>query len=77
MGIVLALGGIALLALVVVFAARSFFLRRHAEVVVPVQGWLRTDEVFRDPSSGRLMRVWLDERNARRYVAEGELPPEP
>ena len=31
----------------------------------------RTDEVFTDPTSGQLMRVWLDPSNGdRRYVAE-------
>jgi hypothetical protein len=32
----------------------------------------RTDEIFTDPTSGQLMRVWLDPSNGdRRYVAEG------
>jgi hypothetical protein len=32
----------------------------------------RTEEAFIDPSSGRLMRVWLDPRTGeRRYRAEG------
>ena len=32
----------------------------------------RTDELFTDPTSGQLMRVWLDPSNGeRRYVAEG------
>jgi hypothetical protein len=31
----------------------------------------RTDEVFTDPTSGRLMRVWIDPSNGeRRYLAE-------
>jgi hypothetical protein len=31
-----------------------------------------TQELFRDPSSGRLMRVWVDHRTGeRRYRAEG------
>lgn len=33
--------------------------------------FLRTDEVFTDPTSGRLMRVWMDPSTGeRRYVAE-------
>jgi hypothetical protein len=32
--------------------------------------WSATDERFRDPSTGRLMRVWLDPAGARHYVAE-------
>jgi hypothetical protein len=32
----------------------------------------RTNEVFTDPTSGRLMRVWLDPRTGeRRYLTEG------
>ncbi len=32
----------------------------------------RTDEIFTDPTSGHVMRVWLDPSNGeRRYVAEG------
>jgi hypothetical protein len=32
----------------------------------------RTDEVFTDPTTGRLMRVWIDPSNGeRRYLAEG------
>ena len=31
-----------------------------------------TDEIFTDPTSGHVMRVWLDPSNGeRRYVAEG------
>ena len=34
--------------------------------------FLRTDEIFTDPTSGHVMRVWLDPSNGeRRYVAEG------
>ena len=36
------------------------------------QRFQRTEEAFIDPSSGRLMRVWLDPRTGeRRYRAEG------
>ena len=32
----------------------------------------RTDEVFTDPTSGHLMRVWMDPRTGeRRYLTEG------
>ncbi len=32
----------------------------------------RTDEIFTDPTSGHLMRVWMDPSSGeRRYVAEG------
>jgi len=46
-------------------------LRRHGEASVPAGHWTRTDELFRDPSSGRLMRVWLDPAaGTRHYVPE-------
>jgi hypothetical protein len=46
-------------------------LRRHGEASVPAGHWTRTDEVFRDPSSGRLMRVWIDPGDStRHYVPE-------
>ncbi len=59
--------GLAVLTLVVA----SFFVRRHGEAGRPEPGWTPTDEVFNDPSTGRMMRVWLDEGGQRRYVAEG------
>lgn len=46
-------------------------LRRHGESDVPEAHWRRTEESFRDPSSGRLMRVWLDPADdSRHYVPE-------
>ncbi|HEX3622538.1 MAG TPA: hypothetical protein VHT97_09500 [Acidimicrobiales bacterium] len=46
-------------------------LRRHGEASVPAGNWTRTDEVFRDPSSDRIMRVWLDPSDGtRHYVPE-------
>jgi hypothetical protein len=45
--------------------------RRHGEHRAAQPGWLPTLERFRDPSSGRLMRVWIDPADAsRHYVAE-------
>jgi hypothetical protein len=73
MGIVV----VVLLAVVAGFVIASFFVRRHAETDTPGADWTRTSEAFRDPSSGRLMRVWLDQSGARHYVPEGDLPPEP
>jgi hypothetical protein len=53
-------------------------LRRHGESAVAAADWRRTDEVFRDPSSGRMMRVWLDPADgARHYVPDGERPSPP
>jgi hypothetical protein len=50
----------------------SLRLRRHGESMAPDPGWQRTEEVFRDPSSDRVMRVWIDGRDgSRHYVPEG------
>ena len=64
---------IVLLAVVVLFVV-SIFLRRHRETDRPQPGWKQTPEVFNDPSTNRVMRVWLDQRGERHYVAEGERP---
>jgi hypothetical protein len=46
-------------------------LRRHGESPVPASHWQSTSEVFRDPSSGRVMRVWLDPVDgSRHYVPD-------
>ncbi|MGH9062659.1 MAG: DUF1707 domain-containing protein, partial [Acidimicrobiales bacterium] len=35
-------------------------------------GWQPTPEVFRDPTTGRVMRVWVDPADgSRHYVGEG------
>ncbi len=45
--------------------------RRHGEALAPEPGWLPTPERFRDPSTQRLMRVWVDPTDAsRHYLAE-------
>jgi hypothetical protein len=43
--------------------------RGHAEVAQPAAGWVRTAERFRDPSSGTIMRVWLDPSDGTRHYA--------
>ena len=61
--------------LVVLFVV-SLGLRRHGESQVPAGDWQRTDEVFRDPTTRRLMRVWVDPKDgSRHYVAENGPPP--
>lgn len=67
--------------LVIVFVL-SLGLRRHGETDLPAGDWQRTDEVFRDPTSGRLMRVWVDPLDgSRHYVPDGggsgTTPPRP
>ena len=61
-----------LIAVLVVVAVVGYIgMRRHGESPVPASSWQRTEEVFRDPSSGRLMRVWFDPADgSRHYVPE-------
>jgi hypothetical protein len=62
-----------IIALVIVVGfAISLFVRRHGESDRPQPGWRRTDEAFHDPSTGRVMRVWLDEGGERHYVHESD-----
>jgi hypothetical protein len=65
-GLVLGIIGAVLLGLLVA----SFFVRRYREASRPGAGWQRTDELFNDPSTQRVMRVWLDADGARHYVEE-------
>ena len=67
-------------AIIVVALVLSFTLRRHGESDLPEPGWRATDEVFRDPSTERVMRVWVDpEDGSRHHVPErtGGMPPPP
>jgi hypothetical protein len=48
----------------------SFVIRRHGESDRPGAGWRQTDELFNDPSTNRVMRVWLDQKGERHYVPE-------
>lgn len=58
-------------AVLVVFAIVSIFVvRRHGESKRSEPGWKPTDEVFTDPGSDRIMRVWLDAAGERHYVPE-------
>jgi len=41
--------------------------RGHGQAPRPAPDWVRTDERFRDPSSGMIMRVWLDPADASRH----------
>jgi len=45
--------------------------RRHAQAATPAPGWLPTSERFRDPTTGKIMRVWVDPADqTRHYVPE-------
>jgi hypothetical protein len=51
--------------------AGLFRRKGHAQVTTPAPGWERTDERFRDPSSGVIMRVWIDPSDhSRHYVPD-------
>jgi hypothetical protein len=65
-GIVVAL----IVAALVVCGVASLFVRRHGESDRPRSDWRSTDEVCKDPSTSRTMRVWLDTAGERHYVAE-------
>jgi len=50
--------------------------RGHAEAASPAPGWVRTAERFRDPSSGVIMRVWVDPADdSRHYVPDDAAAP--
>ena len=49
----------------IAFFVVSLTLRRHGESNLPSEDWQRTDEVFRDPTTRRFMRVWVDPATAR------------
>ena len=58
-------------------ASRAGWLRRrgHAQSGKPGAGWVPTGERFRDPSSGAIMRVWVDPADdSRHYVPDGRSP---
>src|SRR5580704_9621947 len=44
--------------------------RGHGEADKPGPDWRPTGEVFRDPRTRRVMRVWTDPAGDRHYVAE-------
>jgi len=47
--------------------------RGHAEAARPGPDWTATAERFRDPSSGLIMRVWIDPGDgSRHYVPDDE-----
>ncbi len=64
--LILALVGVAVVVAVII----SLFVRRHGESPDPQPGWTPTDEVFKDPGTDRMMRVWVDAAGERHYVPE-------
>jgi hypothetical protein len=66
--------GIIVLVVVIGFIVASLFVRRHRESDRPGPGWQRTEEIFNDPSTNRVVRVWIDQSGERRYVREADRP---
>lgn len=46
--------------------------RRHGERSRIEPHWVATSEVFRDPTSGRVMRVWVDPTDGSRHYGGAE-----
>lgn len=44
--------------------------RGHGDADAPAADWQPTNERFRDPRSGKVMRVWVDQGGGRHYVAD-------
>jgi hypothetical protein len=66
--------GVVVLGVVIGFVVASLFVRRHRESDRPGPDWRPTDELFNDPSTDRVMRVWLDAAGERHYVREADRP---
>ena len=65
------IGIIILVAVVIIAVVGWFQLERHGERPRPEPGWQPTEESFRDPSTGRIMRVWIDPADgSRHYIPE-------
>jgi hypothetical protein len=61
---------IVIVVVLIALGVASFFVRRRGESSRPRPGWRQTDEVFKDPSTKRTMRVWVDDAGTRHYVPE-------
>jgi hypothetical protein len=51
---------------------RRSWRRGHGEAGEPGSGWLSTNERFRDPSTKRIMRVWVDPADGSRHYVPDE-----
>lgn len=51
-------------------ARRPRWGRGHGEADQPATDWQPTGERFRDPRSGKVLRVWVDASGGRHYVAD-------
>jgi len=68
------MGGLVIFLLVVALLALLFVatwtVRRHGESEHVDPAWRATEERFVDPSTGRRMRVFIDDEGGRHYVHE-------
>jgi hypothetical protein len=48
--------------------------RGHAEAATPAAGWVPTDERFKDPTTGAIMRVWIDPADQSRHYVPDQQP---
>ncbi len=63
--------GLVILVVIIAGFILSIAAQRHGEADRPRSGWRRTEEVFKDPSTDRLMRVWVDPGSgSRHYIPE-------
>ena len=53
-------------------SARRAMRKRHGETGRIEQHWVAIAEVFRDPSSGRIMRVWVDPTDGSRHYGNAD-----
>jgi hypothetical protein len=51
-------------------ARRPRWGRGHGDADAPDPDWQPTGERFRDPRTNKVMRVWVDRRGGRHYVAD-------
>lgn len=49
---------------------RGWFRKRHGERDQLEDHWVATEEIFRDPTTRRVMRVWVDPTDGSRHYAE-------
>jgi Domain of unknown function (DUF1707) len=44
----------------------------HGDADAPSSDWQPTNERFRDPRTGKVMRVWVDNAGGRHYVGDSD-----
>ena len=63
--------GVIVVVAILLLLAISWRAARRVRSQAPDHGWQPTDEVFEDPGTNQVMRVWVDPENgARHHVPE-------